>query len=137
MTQGLLWILSRVEEVYNWARVQPHLILLRKTQTQAQIKQCERELDNWDTLVEEMIDNLYPLSFFRDMDQRFPRGNCLAYTTMAKSKALATWDPRDDPSSTLSSSTWDPRALFARPESSLKATSAFGPHSILLKLMTQ
>ena len=101
------------------------------------MEQRERELDSWDTLVEETIDNLQPLSFFREMDQRFSRGNRLAYTTMAKSKALATWDPRDDPSPTLASSTWDPRALFAGPENSLEATSAFGPHSILLELLAQ
>ena len=101
------------------------------------MEQREKELDSWDTLVKKTIDNLQPLSFFREMDQRFPRGNHLAYTTMAKSQALATWDPWDDPSPTLASSTWDPRALFAGPESSFEATSAFGPHSILLEFLTQ
>ena len=71
------------------------------------------------------------------MDQRFPRGNRLAYTTMAKSKVLANWDPRDNPSSTLASSTWDLWPLFSGFESSLEATSAFGPHSILFELLTQ
>ena len=64
------------------------------------MEQRKRELDSWDTLVKETIDSLQPLSFFREMDQRFPQSNCLAYTTMAKSQALATWDPRDDPSPT-------------------------------------
>ena len=68
-------------------KAQSHSILLRKTQALAQMEQCERELDIPDALVEKTIDSLRPPSFLREMDQRFPRGNCLAHTTVAKSEA--------------------------------------------------
>lgn len=56
----------------------------------AQMEQRGRELDSWDELVEKAIDaeakaSLQPPSFIREMDQRCPRGNRLAHTTVAKS----------------------------------------------------
>ena len=72
------------------------------------MEQRGREKDSWE-LVENAIDaeakaGLQPSSFVRDMDQRCPRGNRPAYTTVAKSQA-STRDSRDEPSA---SSAWDP-----------------------------
>ena len=69
------------------------------------MEQHGRELDSWDELVEKAIEveakaSLQPPSIIREMDQRCPRGNHPAHTTVAKSPAQAslTRDPRDEPS---------------------------------------
>ena len=67
----------------------------------AQMEQRGRENDSWEELVEKAIEvqvkvNFLPSSFVRDMDQRCPQGN--RPTTMSKSQASSTRDPRDEPS---------------------------------------
>ena len=62
------------------------------------MEQRGRELDNRDPLVEKAINKLQPPSILREIDQRYHWGNCPAYTTVAKSQTLATWDPRSNPS---------------------------------------
>ena len=68
----------------------------------AQIEQRGREHDSWEELVKKAIDaeakaSLQPPSILREMDQRCPRGNRPAHSTVAKSQASSTRDPRDDP----------------------------------------
>ena len=69
------------------------------------MEQREWELDSWDALVKETINSLQPPFFLREMDQRCPRVNRPAYTTVAKFQA-STQDPRDESSA---SSTWHPQ----------------------------
>lgn len=66
------------------------------------MEQRGREHDSWDELVEKTIDaeakaSLQPPSMLRELDHRCPRGNRPAHTTVAKSQAPATNDPRDEP----------------------------------------
>lgn len=66
------------------------------------MEQHGRELDSWDELVEKAIDveakaSLQPPSMLRELDHRCPRRNRPTHTTVAKSQALATKDPRDEP----------------------------------------
>ena len=68
----------------------------------AQMEQRGREHDSWEELVEKAIDaeaktSLQPPLILREMDQRCPRGNRPAHSTVAKSQASSTRDPRDDP----------------------------------------
>lgn len=56
------------------------------------MEQRGRELSSWDELVEKAIDaeakaSLQPSSIRREMDQRYPRGNRLVHTTVAKAQA--------------------------------------------------
>ena len=67
----------------------------------AQMEQQGREHDSWEELVEKAIDaeakaSLQPLSILCEMDQRCPRGNRPAHSTVAKSQASSTRNPRDD-----------------------------------------
>lgn len=109
------------EEVQNWASHLEHLQsihiefdadgapeesdLIRffreglKPLVKAQMEQRGREIDSWEDLVEKAIDaeakaSLQPPSSIREMDQRCPRGNRLAHTTVAKS---STRDPQEEP----------------------------------------
>ena len=76
----------------------------------AQLDARGRELDSWEEAIEKAIDaeakaSLQPPSILREMDQRCPRGNRLAYTTVAKFQA-STRDPRNESSA---SSAWHPQ----------------------------
>ena len=81
------------------------------------MEQRGRELDNWDALVEETIDSLQPPSFLRERDQRFPHGNRLAHTIVAKSKASPTRDSRDK------TSAYSEKAQYKPPHSSHQYSS--------------
>ena len=75
----------------------------------AQLDARGRELDSWEEAIEKAIDaeakaSLQPPSILREMDQRCPRGNRLAYT-VAKFQA-STRDPRGESSA---SSAWYPQ----------------------------
>ena len=66
------------------------------------MEQLGQEHDSWEELVEKTIDaeaktSLQPPLILREMDQRCPRGNRLAHSTVAKSQASSTRDPCDDP----------------------------------------
>ena len=68
----------------------------------AQIKQRGREHDSWEVLVKKSIDtkakaSLQPPSILREMDQCCPHSNRPAHSTVAKSQASSTRDPRDNP----------------------------------------
>ena len=72
------------------------------------MEQRGRELDSWDALVEETIDSLQPPSFLKEIDQRFPRNNCLAHNTVAKSEASPTRDSRDKTSASFEKARYKP-----------------------------
>ena len=68
----------------------------------AQMEQRGREHDSWEELVEKAIDaeakaSLQPPSILREMDQHCLCGNRPAHSTVAKSQASSTRDPRDNP----------------------------------------
>ena len=70
-----------------------------KPLVKALMEQRGRELDSWEKLVEKAIDagakaSLQSQSILREMDQRCPRGNRPAYSTMARSQATSTQDLR-------------------------------------------
>lgn len=70
-----------------------------KTLIKAQMEQRGRELDSREELVEKAVDveakaGLQPTAFVIEIDQRCPRGNCLAHTTVAKfpTQGSSFWD---------------------------------------------
>ena len=86
---------------YFWEGLRPSI--------RAQLDARGRELDSWEEAIEKAIDaeakaSLQPPSILREMDQRCPQGNRLAYTTVAKFQA-STRDPRNKSSAP---STWHP-----------------------------
>ena len=87
------------------------------------MEQWGQEHDSWNKFVEKAIDAkakaiLQPPSILRKMDQRCPRGNRPAYSTVAKSQAPSTRASRDDPVEKLP----PPSAL--KPSNSLPAGSS-------------
>ena len=74
-----------------------------KPSVKAQMEQCGRENDSWEDLVEKAINaeakaSLQAPSNLREMNQRCLWGNRPTHTTVAKSQASATRDPRGEPS---------------------------------------
>ncbi len=64
--------------------------------------QRERELDNWEELVQKAVEaeakaRLQPAFILCEMDRGCPRGNRPTQVTMSKIQATATCDPRDEP----------------------------------------
>ena len=71
-------------------------------------EQHKRELDSWDTFVKETINSLQPPYFLRETDQRFPQGNHLALTTVAKSETLPTRYSQDKTSASSEKARYKP-----------------------------
>ena len=76
-----------------------------KPSVKTQMEQRGWELDSWEQLIEKAIEaeakaGLQPSFILREMDQRCPRGNRPAHTTVAKSQASASSarDPQTEPS---------------------------------------
>ena len=76
-------------------------------------------MDSWEEAIKKTIDakaktSLQPPSILREMDQHCPRGNRLAYTTMAQFQA-STRDPRDEFSASSAWHSQDKSPRFSHP----------------------
>ena len=96
-----------------------------------ELEHRDLELESFEQLVKKVVEaegkaSLRPRTTTREMDQRCPQGNRPAYTTVGKSPASATWDPRDNPPPTQASSTWDPQD-----EPSKKVPTQYNPPHFL------